>query len=71
MSSIDFECIQCGSTFELSEIEIKRFDAKGFDLPRRCPDCRRHKSKEAGSFQKHPNRKRDYRIKYGQETAGS
>ena len=71
MSSVYFDCIQCNSEFELSEKEKMRCAAKGFDFPLRCPDCRKHKSKETGSYQKHPNRKRDYRIKYGHETAGS
>lgn len=71
MSSIEFECIQCGNPFELSEIEKKRFAAKGFDFPRRCHDCRRHKNREAEKSRKHPNRKRDYRLKYGREESGS
>lgn len=69
MSSVYFDCIQCDSEFELSEKEKMRYAAKGFDFPRRCPDCRKYKNKATDNYHKHPNRKRDYRIKYGQETA--
>ena len=71
MSSVYFECIQCGNDFELSDSEKQRFVFKGFDFPLRCPDCRRHKNKAALRSRKHPNRKRDYRLKYGQEKADS
>lgn len=34
------ECVECGSTFVLSEGEQKWFEDKGFSTPKRCPDCR-------------------------------
>ena len=71
MSSVTFECIQCGNWFELTDSEKRRYAAKGFDPPLRCPDCRRHKNKSDDGHRKHPNRKRDYRIKYGAKTADS
>ena len=45
MSDLIFECIQCGEEFELVEEEARRLEAKGFDLPKRCPSCRKKKNK--------------------------
>ena len=70
MSSIYFECIQCGSTFEFSDSENRNYVAKGFDFPQRCPECRKHKDRNIAKYKKHPNRKRDYRLKYGRERVG-
>ena len=44
---IDFEgeCIQCGSFFMIKAAEYGRIRNKGFDLPKRCPDCRKNKKK--------------------------
>ena len=67
MSSIYIDCIQCGSIFELSDSERKRLKEKGFDLPLRCSDCRRHKERGGVKSRKHPNSKRDYKLKYGEE----
>jgi hypothetical protein len=67
MGTVFFECIQCGNPFELSEAEKRRCAVNGFDPPLRCPDCRRHKNKSATGYRKHPNRKRDYRLKYGRD----
>ena len=61
------DCIQCGNPFELSELEKKHYMIKGFDLPLHCPECRKHKNKVTAKFRKHPNKKRDYRLKYNQE----
>ena len=69
MSIIYIDCIQCGSIFELSDSGRKRLEEKGFDWPLRCPDCRRHKERGGVRSRKHPNRKRDYKLKYGQEIA--
>jgi hypothetical protein len=38
-------CIQCGLSFSLTVAEQKRFMSKGFDLPKRCPVCRKNKIK--------------------------
>jgi hypothetical protein len=37
--------MQCGKSFVFSLAEQERCEAKGFDTPRRCPDCRRKKEK--------------------------
>ncbi|MBN1847656.1 MAG: zinc-ribbon domain containing protein [Deltaproteobacteria bacterium] len=38
-------CIQCNKPFTLPHDERDKILERGFSLPRRCPDCRRHKAK--------------------------
>ena len=38
-------CVQCNDEFEFSCIDQVRYERKGFEPPKRCPSCRRHKSK--------------------------
>jgi len=42
-------CIQCDNPFTFTEAERYRLNSRGFDAPRRCPDCRKHKQKSANS----------------------
>jgi hypothetical protein len=57
-------CVQCGREFEFSSVEQIEFSAKGFDPPKRCPDCRRKKDKSAET-RSHRDKKKHYRMKYG------
>ena len=36
-------CVQCGNQFILSAKEREKLMARGFDLPKRCLDCRKRK----------------------------
>jgi hypothetical protein len=38
-------CVQCEMEFEFDEAEQLRHADLGFDVPRRCSSCRKHKSK--------------------------
>jgi uncharacterized paraquat-inducible protein A len=38
-------CVQCDAEFEYDVVEQARHAEMGYDTPRRCPDCRRHKTK--------------------------
>jgi hypothetical protein len=38
-------CIQCEKQFILDRPEQERLLSRGFGFPRRCPDCRRKKTK--------------------------
>jgi NAD-dependent SIR2 family protein deacetylase len=38
-------CVQCEQDFSLTEKELSRHRINGFDLPLRCPECRKHKLK--------------------------
>jgi hypothetical protein len=65
-------CIQCGNEFVFSAEEHGRFLAQGFNMPRRCPDCRKKKAKwveinddrqEKGKKKhRHSRRKEDYDL---------
>ncbi len=37
-------CKQCGKEFELSEGEIRFYEKKGLELPKRCQQCRDQKA---------------------------
>ena len=37
-------CKQCGKEFELSEGELRFYEKKGLDLPKRCQQCREQKT---------------------------
>ena len=42
-------CIQCDNSFTFTVAEQKRVNSLGFDAPKRCPECRKHKQKSANS----------------------
>lgn len=58
-------CIQCGNEFELSRLNLSKLAARGFDLPKRCPDCRRHKAQHL--VDENPRRRRDKKKHYHQK----
>ena len=62
----EIECIQCGSIFDLSRIEKENYQQRGFDEPRRCPECRRRKRHEPSGLDPKSRRtkKKHYRMKY-------
>jgi hypothetical protein len=38
-------CQQCERLFVFTAEEAERYESQGFDPPRRCRDCRKHKTK--------------------------
>ena len=42
-------CIQCDNSFTFTVAEQKRVNSLGFDAPKRCSECRKHKQKSANS----------------------
>lgn len=38
-------CVQCGSEFYVTSKEAEKLCSCAFNFPKRCPDCRRNKSK--------------------------
>lgn len=38
-------CVQCDDEFEFTIADQVRYARKGFEAPKRCPICRKHKSK--------------------------
>lgn len=52
-------CIQCGNQFFLSSNEQEKLIARGFGLPKRCTECRKHKIKTNQNI----SEERDYKRK--------
>ena len=59
-------CKQCGIEFEITLEQELRYAERGFDLPERCPDCRKKKTREPAPSgrKRHPDKKKHYRLKY-------
>jgi hypothetical protein len=58
-------CVQCNTEFEFSAVEQEYFKNKGFNPPKRCPQCRKNKAKLANPEQNtHPNKKKHSRTEY-------
>ncbi|UCE33885.1 MAG: zinc-ribbon domain containing protein [Deltaproteobacteria bacterium] len=36
-------CVQCENPFVFAVAEQARFHERGFDIPKRCPECRKKK----------------------------
>lgn len=66
MNVFHLQCVQCDAEFTISEEDLERYHQMGFDLPQRCPACRRHKRKDtvAPQSSRHNQKKRDYQRKY-------
>ena len=62
MESKIIKCIQCDSEFEFSVASQLEYEVRGYDEPKRCPECRRRKSKSgsSGSEGKWKNKKKRY-----------
>lgn len=57
-------CVQCNEIFAITYEEMEWILAKGFGLPKRCPDCRKKKNKmspSSGDYGKSKGRKREHR----------
>ena len=39
------DCVQCDESFFYTVAEQQRFSGMGFDPPKRCPHCRKNRSK--------------------------
>jgi hypothetical protein len=59
------ECIQCDAEFEFSVSSQLEYEAKGYDEPKRCPACRKRKSKasSADSEDRWRGKKKNYHSK--------
>lgn len=58
-------CVQCDDEFEFGMADQIRYARKGFETPKRCPTCRRHKTKliYLDGRREEKNRKDVYRDK--------
>lgn len=50
MADINKKCKDCGTKFVITEENKKWYEEKGFQLPERCPECRKKRkaAKQAG-----------------------
>ena len=69
MEDLTMVCIQCEEEFEFSVLEQKKYEERGYDIPKRCPSCRKHKSRNQDSAEdrRHSNRKRGSLSKHMNE----
>jgi hypothetical protein len=69
MEDLLMVCIQCEEEFEFSVLEQKKYEDRGYDIPKRCPSCRKHKSRNMDSAEDrhYANRKRDSLSKHRNE----
>ena len=51
-------CAQCGNEFLFASEEREKYLSRGFDLPLRCPACRKHRSRLKQGQSKDWNRER-------------
>jgi hypothetical protein len=70
MKSKFLECVQCDAIFEFSAKEQERCEMMGFDEPRRCPECRKRKSRddEAPGWKNARGKKRHHRSRGSEDT---
>ncbi len=63
------QCIQCDAEFEFSIQDQILYLKKGYDEPRRCPGCRKNKSKTTvrADIGSKKNKKKEYNLKYADE----
>ena len=69
MESKIIQCIQCDNEFEFSVASQLEYEAKGYDEPKRCPECRKRKSKasSSNSDEKRRNKKKRFHDRYDDE----
>ena len=69
MKDMTMVCIQCDEEFEFSALEQKKYEDRGYDIPKRCPSCRKHKSRNMDPVvdRRHSNRRRGVSSKHMRE----
>jgi hypothetical protein len=66
MENMIITCIQCEEDFEFTGDEQKKFEKRGFDIPLRCPQCRKHKFRdvEDQEHRRPKNKKKNHRQNF-------
>jgi len=65
MGNMKITCIQCEAEFEFSINEQRRFKEMNFDMPKRCPSCRKKKMKLSDDQNRnHPHSKRHDKLEF-------
>ncbi len=65
MEDMILVCVRCEEEFEFSALEQEKYEDRGYDIPKRCPTCRKHKYRnmDAMDDRRHTNKKREYSSK--------
>ena len=63
-------CVQCDREFEYEISEQARHAEMGYDTPRRCPDCRKHKTRILSGWERKMNKSRQKKNQRRDEDDG-
>ena len=69
MGNMVITCIQCQEDFEFTAEEQEKLNKRGFDAPLRCPQCRKHKSRnlQHEENRKFKSKKKHHRMKFDED----
>lgn len=69
MENMVITCVQCQEDFEFTVEEQEKLEKRGFDAPLRCPQCRKHKSRnlQYEENKKAMSKKKRYRMKFEED----
>ena len=69
MENMIITCIQCQEDFEFTVKEQEKLKKRGFDAPLRCPQCRKHKSRnlQHEENRKFKSKKKHHRLKFDED----
>ena len=69
MGNMVITCVQCQEDFEVTVEEQEKLKKRGFDVPLRCHQCRKHKSRnlQHEENRKSRSKKKHYRMKFDED----
>lgn len=69
MGDMVITCIQCKEDFDFSIEEQEKLEKRGFDVPLRCPRCRKNKSRNLHNEKerKFKGKKKRHRMKFDED----
>lgn len=69
MKNLILTCIQCNTDFEFGVNEQKKYQQRGFDVPLRCPQCRKNKYRDNDrpERRKFRDKKKQHRYKFDEQ----
>jgi hypothetical protein len=69
VENIVITCIQCREDFEFTVEEQEKMKHRGFDAPLRCPQCRKHKSRnlQPEENRRFKSKKKHNRVKFDED----
>ncbi|MFH1991287.1 MAG: zinc-ribbon domain containing protein [Pseudomonadota bacterium] len=69
MENLILTCIQCNTDFEFGAGEQQKYQERGFDVPLRCPQCRKNKYRDSEHQErrKFKDKKKHHRFKFDEQ----